>query len=219
VAAGGFEPGKSSTQSIAYTKAEAEVEPVSDSTGSLSVITFVDETVQPVQTVALSIEPGLQLNTDDSLTFSSLLSSSSSTTSSTTTTIVTSTTSTTTLSSTTHTSSTPCICPSTTTPSSPIYTALSSSTKSSWPSTTSTTGWTRADGSCDCVGLQITDSSSQPSTTTLFGTPEEETSTALPMTSNSGRRLRRELLEMERKQSKTGFESKLFKNLAFLRFN
>merc|ERR1711915_713627 len=114
----------------------------------------------------------------------------------------------TTLSSTTHTSSTPCICPSTTTPSSPIYTALSSSTKSSWPTTTSTTGWTMADGSCDCVGLQITDSGSQPST-----------STALPMTSNSGRRLRRELLEMERKQSKTGFESKLFKNLAFLRFN
>merc|ERR1712200_55582 len=68
-----------------------------------------------------------------------------------------------------------------------------------------TTGWTRADGSCDCVGLQITDSSSQTSTTTLFGTPEEETSTALPMTSNSGRRLRRELLEMERKPSKSRY--------------
>ena len=43
-----------------------------------------------------------------------------------------------------------------------------------------------------------------------------ETSTSLPLSSNTGRRLRRELLEMERKQSKSKFDSKLLKNIPFL---
>ena len=47
----------------------------------------------------------------------------------------------------------------------------------------------------------------------------EETSTALPIGTGSGRRLRRELLELERQQAGTKFETKLMKNIPFIQFN
>jgi len=94
---------------------------------------------------------------------------------------------------------TPCICPSTTTTS----TQSSSTLLTAF---TTTTGWTSPDGSCICDDANYE------------FTIEEETSTALPTDSASGRRLRRELLEMERIQTKSKFDSKLLKNIPFLRF-
>merc|ERR1712200_331507 len=92
------------------------------------------------------------------------------------------------------TTTTACVCPS-------------SSTSTTGSSSTSTTvGTTTPDGLCVCPGQQVTPTPS-----------EVESSTDLPINSNSGRRLRQELLDMEFSQSQTKFESKLFKNIPFLK--
>jgi hypothetical protein len=105
--------------------------------------------------------------------------------------------STTTTTTTTPASTTVCICPSTST----------TSTTESGGSTSSTPfseGTTTPDGECICPGNTDT-------------TIEVETSTALPINSISGRRLRRELLDMELNQFQSKFETKLFKNIPFLK--
>jgi len=92
------------------------------------------------------------------------------------------------------TTTTACVCPS-------------SSTSTTGSSSTSTTvGTTTTDGLCVCPGQQVTPTPS-----------EVESSTDLPINSNSGRRLRQELLNMEFSQSQTKFEAKLFKNIPFLK--
>jgi len=92
------------------------------------------------------------------------------------------------------TTTTACVCPS-------------SSTSTTGSSSTSTTvGTTTTDGLCVCPGQQVTPTTS-----------EVESSTDLPINSNSGRRLRQELLDMEFSQSQTKFEAKLFKNIPFLK--
>eukprot|EP00088_Acartia_fossae_P020152 TRINITY_DN21812_c0_g1_i1.p1 TRINITY_DN21812_c0_g1~~TRINITY_DN21812_c0_g1_i1.p1 ORF type:complete len:280 (-),score=51.23 TRINITY_DN21812_c0_g1_i1:15-854(-) len=104
---------------------------------------------------------------------------------------------TTTLSPASTSTTTACICPSTTT-------ITSTTPGGGLPSSSTTLGITSTDGQCICPGQQTE--------TTI----EVETSTALPINSNEGRRLRRELLELEVNQFKTKFESKLLKNIPFL---
>jgi len=93
-------------------------------------------------------------------------------------------------------STTACICPSTST----TMTTDGSSTTT----TTFVQGTTTTEGLCICPGITDT-------------TIEVETSTALPLNSFTGRKLRRELLEMETNQLKQDkLESKLFQNIPFL---
>lgn len=102
----------------------------------------------------------------------------------------------TTTTTTTPASTTACICPSTST--------TTTTDGSSTTTTTFTEGTTTTEGLCICPGITDT-------------TIEVETSTALPINSITGRKLRKELLDMEMNQLKQDkLESKLFQNIPFL---
>jgi len=94
----------------------------------------------------------------------------------------------------------------------PTTTTMSGVSSTTVLTSTTTTGWTTSDGGCDCGDGMTT----MDITTSDI---EEETSTALPIGTGSGRRLRRELLELERQQAGTKFETKLMKNIPFIQFN
>jgi len=100
--------------------------------------------------------------------------------------------------STTPASTTACICPSTSTIS-------TSTTEGGSTSSTTVSGITTTEGECICPG--------QNTETTI----EVETSTDLPVNSVSGRKLRKELLDMELNQFQSKFETKLFKNIPFFK--
>merc|ERR1711872_312844 len=105
-----------------------------------------------------------------------------------------------------------CTCTTTNPTTTTTTTTMSGVSSTTVLTSTTTTGWTTSDGGCDC-GDGIT-------TMDIITTDiEEETSTALPIGTGSGRRLRRELLELERQQAGTKFETKLMKNIPFIQFN